>query len=164
MLQRSREKNTLRGGVLRFSQSFRWFAGAYIGGFLIRKWNRACSRWRKQCVRRLAQKFQRARRIRRFRTCLAAALCAEVLAGAGIYWNQNRPELNLVRREEICEVELIPKTSLDGTDDVNAGRTGKANAAGEAAAAEEQDIYGVRLNLEALEVQFYHRIDSVQVK
>lgn len=126
---------------------------------MIRKWNRACRRWRKQGIRRLAQKFQRAQRIRRFRTCLAAALCAEVLAGAGIYWNQNRPELNLVRREEICEVELIPRTS---PDDVDAGRDGKASAAGEAE--KEQDIYGVRLNLEALEVQFYHRIDSVQRK
>ena len=75
---------------------------------MIRKWNRACSRWRKHCIRRLAQKFQRARRIRRVRTCLAAVLCAEVLTGAGMYWNQNRPELNLVRREEICEVELVP--------------------------------------------------------
>lgn len=26
----------------------------------------------------------------------AAVLCAEVLTGAGMYWNQNRPELNLV--------------------------------------------------------------------
>ena len=99
---------------------------------MIRKWNCACSRWRKHCIQRLAQKFQRVRRIRRVRTCLAAVLCAEVLTGAGMYWNQNRPELNLVRREEICE------------------------------APEEQDIYGVRLDLEALEVQFYHRKDSVQ--
>ena len=86
------------------------------------------------------------------------------LSGAGLYWNQNRPELNLVCREEICEVELIPKTSLDGMEDMDAGRDGKGNAAGEAASAKEQDIYGVRLNLEALEVQFYHRIDSVQRK
>ena len=131
---------------------------------MIGKWNRACRRWRKQGIRRLAQKFQRAQRIRRFRTCLAAALCAELLAGAGLYWNQNRPELNLVRREEICEVELIPNTSLDRMEDMDAGRDGKGNAAGEAASAKEQDIYGVRLNLEALEVQFYHRIDSVQRK
>ena len=117
---------------------------------MIRKWNRACSRWRKHCIRRLAQKFQRARRIRRVRTCLAAVLCAEVLTGAGMYWNQNRPELNLVRREEICEVELVPKTALDGMDDEKA------------VAPEEQDISGVRLDLEALEVQFYHRKDSVQ--
>ena len=117
---------------------------------MIGKWNRACRRWRKQGIRRLAQKFQRAQRIRRFRTCLAAALCAELLAGAGLYWNQNRPELNLVRREEICEVELVPKTALDGMDDEKA------------VAPEEQDIYGVRLDLEALEVQFYHRKDSVQ--
>ena len=114
---------------------------------MIRKWNRACSRWRKHCIRRLAQKFQR---IRRVRTCLAAVLFAEVLTGAGMYWNQNRPELNLVRREEICEVELVPKTALDGMDDEKA------------VAPEEQDIYGVRLDLEALEVQFYHRKDSVQ--
>lgn len=69
-----------------------------------------------------------------------------------------------MRREEICEVELIPKTSLDRMEDMDAGRDGKGNAAGEAASAKEQDIYGVRLNLEALEVQFYHRIDSVQRK
>ncbi len=101
---------------------------------MIRKWNCACSRWRKHCIRRLAQKSA-GRRIRRVRTCLAAVLCAEVLTGAGMYWNQNRPELNLVRREEICEVELVPKTALDGMDDEKA------------VAPEEQDIYGVRLDL-----------------
>lgn len=110
---------------------------------MIRKWNRGCRRWRKICIRRLAQKYQRAQNIRRFRTCLAAALCLEVLAGATLFWNQNRPELNLVRREEICEVELIPKTD---TDDETA---------------KEQDIYGIRLEWKALEVQFYHRKDAV---
>ena len=38
-----------------------------------------------------------------------------------------------MRREEICEVELVPKTALDGMDDEKA------------VAPEEQDIYGVRL-------------------
>lgn len=142
------------------------FAGTYIvGGSLIRKWNRACSCWRKTCIRRLARKYQRVQRIRRFRTCLAAAFCLEILAGAGLFWNQNRPELNLVRREEICEVELIPKTVGHGAEtaeDGNSGGAGNFSNAGDAAALEEQDIYGVRLNLEALEVQFYHRKDSVQ--
>ena len=132
---------------------------------MIRKWNRRCIRWRKDCIRRLARKYQRTQRIRRFRTCLAAALCAEVLAGAGLFWNQNRPELNLMRREEICEVELIPKTVGNGTgaaDDGNPGDAGNFSGAGDAAAPEEQDIYGVRLDLEALEVQFYHRKDVIR--
>ena len=126
---------------------------------MIRKWNRGCSRWRKACIRRLARKYQQARRIRRFRTCLAAALCVELLAGAGMFWNQNRPELSLVRREELCEVELIPKTVRHGAETTEDGNPG---GAGDTAALEEQDIYGVRLDLEALEVQFYHRKDSVQ--
>ena len=86
----------------------------------------------------------------------------EVLAGAGLFWNQNRPELNLVRREEICEVELIPKTVGPDTEDGNPGGTENSSGAGNAAALEEQDIYGVRLDLETLEVQFYHRKDSVR--
>ena len=129
---------------------------------MIGKWNRACRRWRKQGIRRLAQKFQRAQRIRRFRTCLAAALCAELLAGAGLYWNQNRPELNLVRREEICEVELIPKTVADRQDVADAGKTGESGAAGKDEAAKNQDIYGIRMDWKALEVQFYHRKDVIQ--
>ena len=129
---------------------------------MIGKWNRACRRWRKQSIRRLAQKFQRAQRIRRFRTCLAAALCAELLAGAGLYWNQNRPELNLVRREEICEVELIPKTVADRQDVADAGKTGESGAAGKDEAAKNQDIYGIRMDWKALEVQFYHRKDVIQ--
>lgn len=134
---------------------------------MIRKWNRACIRWRKTCIRRLARKYQRVQNIRRFRTCLAAVLCVEVLAGAGLFWNQNRPEFSLVRREQICEVELIPKTAGHGAetvDDGNPGETGNSSGAGNAAAPNEQDIYGIRLDLEALEVQFYHRKDVLQEK
>ena len=97
---------------------------------MIRKWNRACSRWRKICIRRLARKYQRVRKIRRFRTCLATVLCVELLTGAGMLWNRNRPELNLMRREEFCEVELIPKTVADRQDVADAGKTGESGAAG----------------------------------
>lgn len=92
-------------------------------------------------------------------------LCVEVLAGAGMFWNQNRPELNLVRREEICEVELIPKTvgnGADASDDGTPVGAGNSSGAGDAAAVEEQDIYGIRLDLEALEIQFYHRKDAAR--
>lgn len=68
----------------------------------------------------------------------------EILAGAGILWKNNQPELNLIHREEICEVELLPKTAVE---------SGKA---------EEQDIYGIRLDFQAMEVQFYHKKDSVR--
>lgn len=90
-------------------------------------------------------------------------LCVEVLAGAGMFWNQNRPELSLVRREEICEVELIPKTVGNGADASDDGNpVGAGNSSGDAAAVEEQDIYGIRLDLEALEIQFYHRKDEAR--
>ena len=104
---------------------------------MIRKWNRACSRWRKTCIRRLARKYQRVRKIRRFRTCLAVVLCVELLTGAGMLWNRNRPELNLMRREEFCEVELIPKTVADRQDAADAGKTGESGAAGKDEAAKE---------------------------
>ena len=129
---------------------------------MIRKWNRACSRWRKICIRRLARKYQRVQKIRRFRTCLAAVLCVELLTGAGMLWNRNRPELNLMRREEFCEVELIPKTVADRLDAADAGKTGESGAAGKDEAEKEQDIYGIRLDWKALEVQFYHRKDVIQ--
>lgn len=45
-------------------------------------------------------------------------------------WNRNRPELNLMRREEFCEVELIPKTVADRQDVADAGKTGESGAAG----------------------------------
>ena len=86
----------------------------------------------------------------------------EVLAGAGMYWNQNRPVLNLMRCEEICEVELVPKTAVDSTNAADAGKAEDASSVGDAIAAKEQDIYGIRLDLQALEVQFYHRKDLVQ--
>lgn len=129
---------------------------------MIRKWNRACSRWRKICIRRLARKYQRVRKIRRFRTCLAVMLCVELLTGAGMFWNRNRPELNLMRREEFCEVELIPKTVADRQDVADAGKTGESGAAGKDEAAKNQDIYGIRMDWKALEVQFYHRKDVIQ--
>ena len=129
---------------------------------MIRKWNRACSRWRKICIRRLARKYQRVRKIRRFRTCLAVMLCVELLTGAGMLWNRNRPELNLMRREEFCEVELIPKTVADRQDAADAGKTGESGAAGKDEAAKNQDIYGIRMDWKALEVQFYHRKDVIQ--
>lgn len=129
---------------------------------MIRKWNRACSRWRKICIRRLARKYQRVRKIRRFRTCLAVMLCVELLTGAGMLWNRNRPELNLMRREEFCEVELIPKTVADRQDVADVGKTGESGAAGKDEAAKNQDIYGIRMDWKALEVQFYHRKDVIQ--
>ena len=129
---------------------------------MIRKWNRACSRWRKICIRRLARKYQRVRKIRRFRTCLAVMLCVELLTGAGMLWNRDRPELNLMRREEFCEVELIPKTVADRQDAADAGKTGESGAAGKDEAAKNQDIYGIRMDWKALEVQFYHRKDVIQ--
>ena len=60
-----------------------------------------------------------------------------------------------MRREEFCEVELIPKT-------VDAGKTGESGAAGKDEAEKEQDIYGIRLDWKAMEVQFYHRKDVIQ--
>ena len=77
-------------------------------------------------------------------------------------WNRNRPELNLMRREEFYEVELIPKTVADRLDAADAGETGESGAAGKDEAAEKQDIYGIRLDWKALEVQFYHRKDVIQ--
>lgn len=55
-------------------------------------------------------------------------LCVELLTGAGMLWNRNRPELNLMRREEFCEVELIPKTVADRQDVADAGKTGESGA------------------------------------
>ena len=89
-------------------------------------------------------------------------LCVELLTGAGMLWNRNRPELNLMRREEFCEVELIPKTVADRQDVADAGKTGKSGAAGKDEAAKKQDIYGIRMDWKALEVQFYHRKDVIQ--
>lgn len=77
-------------------------------------------------------------------------------------WNRNRPELNLMRREEFCEVELIPKTVADRQDVADAGKTGKSGAVGKDEAAKKQDIYGIRMDWKALEVQFYHRKDVIQ--
>ena len=57
-------------------------------------------------------------------------------------WNRNRPELNLMRREEFCEVELIPKTVADRQDAADAGKTGESGAAGKDEAEKEQDICG----------------------
>ncbi|MFR5733756.1 MAG: hypothetical protein ACLUD2_19415 [Clostridium sp.] len=76
-----------------------------------------------------------------------------------MFWNRNRPELNLMRREEFCEVELIPKTVADRQDVADAGKTGESGAAGKDEAAKNQDIYGIRMDWKALEVQFYHRKD-----
>ena len=86
----------------------------------------------------------------------------ELLTGVGMLWNRNRPELNLMRREEFCEVELIPKTVADRQDAADAGKTGESGAAGKDEAEKEQDIYGIRLDWKAMEVQFYHRKDVIQ--
>ena len=77
-------------------------------------------------------------------------------------WNRNRPELNLMRREEFCEVELIPKTVADRQDVADAGYSGESVAAGKDEADINQDIYGIRMDWKALEVQFYHRKDVIQ--
>ncbi len=114
----------------------------YRGGYLIRTWNRACIRWRKGCIRRLAKNYRRAQTIRHFRLCLTAVLSVECFCLAGMVWQKHEPKLSLVRRAEICEMELIPKT-----------KEGSASL-------ENQEIYGIRLDLKALEVQFYHRKDS----
>lgn len=111
---------------------------------MIRAWNRGCKRWRKTCIRRLAQNYQQVQRGRRIRFGLTAALSIELFCLAGIVWQKNEPKLNLIRRAEICEMELIPKT----TDDFEELR--------------KQDIYGIRLDLKAFEVQFYHREDLLQ--
>ena len=79
-----------------------------------------------------------------------------------MFWNRTRPELNLMRREEFCEVELIPKTVADRQDVADAGKTGESGAAGKDEAAKNQDIYGIRMDWKALEVQFYHRKDVIQ--
>lgn len=67
-----------------------------------------------------------------------------------------------MRREEFCEVELIPKTVADRQDVADAGKTGESGAAGKDKAAKNQDIYGIRMDWKALEVQFYHRKDVIQ--
>ena len=72
-----------------------------------------------------------------------------------------------MRREEICEVELIPKMVGNGAETADSGKpgeTGNPGGAGNPAAGKEQDIYGIRLDLKALEVQFYHRKDVIQKK
>ena len=67
-----------------------------------------------------------------------------------------------MRREEFCEVELIPKTVADRQDAADAGKTGESGAAGKDEAEKEQDIDGIRLDWKAMEVQFYHRKDVIQ--
>ena len=67
-----------------------------------------------------------------------------------------------MRRDEFCEVELIPKTVADRQDVADAGKTGESGAAGKDEAAKNQDIYGIRMDWKALEVQFYHRKDVIQ--
>lgn len=115
---------------------------------MIRTWNRSCRSWRKQCIRRMAWNYQRSRHIRCIRRILVAAICLEIAAGTALFWQEKRLELSLVRREEICEVELISKEAI---------------APGNAVSGEsEQDIYGIRLDTKNLEVQFYHRKDFIR--
>lgn len=42
------------------------------------------------------------------------------------------------------------------------GKPGESGAAGKDEAAKNQDIYGIRIDWKALEVQFYHRKDVIQ--
>ena len=111
---------------------------------MIRRWNRACRQWRKACIRRLARNYHQVQRTRCLRLGLAAALGIEFLCLGCMLWQKNEPKLSLIRRAEICEMELIPKTT-EGTE-----------------ALKNQDVYGARLDLDALEVQFYHRKDLLR--
>lgn len=68
-----------------------------------------------------------------------------------------------MRREEFCEVELIPNDCRGQTGMLPMpGKTGESGAAGKDEAAKNQDIYGIRMDWKALEVQFYHRKDVIQ--
>lgn len=103
-----------------------------------------CRHWRRACIRRLAWKYQSARSRSALRSLLMTAVFLECGAWTGLFLVQAEPELSLFREEERCDVELITKNR---------------------AAAEGQEpyvVYGMRLDLEALEVQFYRRQDLVR--
>ena len=109
-----------------------------------RNWNKRCRRWRKQWIRHLTWKYRTFSPDVCLRTCLMAVLCLELTAGTGIVWMQKQPELKLVHTKRLCEVELVTENSAgSGVED-------------------GAEVYGLRLDLQALEVQFYHRKDSVR--
>lgn len=108
-----------------------------------RNWNRKCRRWRRACIRRLAWKYQSARHGGILRSLLMAGIFLECCAWTGLFFIQAEPELSLFREEERCEVELITNSRAAGGQ-------------------EPYVVYGMRLDLEALEVQFYRRQDLLR--
>lgn len=102
-----------------------------------------CRRWRRACIRRLAWKYQRARSRSALRSLLMAAFFLECGVWTGLFFVQAEPAFTLFREEERCEVELITNNRAAGGP-------------------EPYVVYGMRLDLEALEVQFYRRQDLLR--
>ena len=119
------------------------------------RWRRGDRRWRRLRIREAAAKNAVYKKMRGLRTVLAAVLCLELAVGARQLWTSGWVHIRLMHREESCCVEWVKP----GTGEQEHGA-----ASGEEALeqAKTQDIYGIRLNPDSLEIQFYHRSQAIQ--
>ncbi len=101
------------------------------------RWSRRDRRWRRLRMREKAERHL-SRRLKRLRSVLVLVLCLELTVGIRQLWASEGAGIHFLRREESCCVEWVGPHPGDGEQD------------------SEQDIYGIRLNPDSMEIQFYH--------
>lgn len=108
------------------------------------RWRHKDRRWRSLRIREAARKMEALQKHKapgrraggKLRVCLTAMVCFELAVGTGQVLSGRGADIRFLRREESCFVEWVePGTDRNGS----------------------QDIYGVRINPESLELQLYHR-------
>ncbi len=120
------------------------------------RWRPGDRRWRRLRIREAAEKRSTHKKMKRLRTALTVILCLELAVGARQLWASFGSNIRLLHREESRCVEWV-KTGPGEEEQYGA-------ASREEVLQQEkvQDVYGIRLNPDSLEIQFYHQKQEVQ--
>ena len=105
------------------------------------RWKKKDRGWRRLRIREAVKRMKQPGNGGKLRPCLFALAGLELAVGAGQYWGGGGTALRFLHREESCCIEWVEQGG--------AGNGG-------------QEIYGVRLRPDSLELQFYHRSQEIR--